>query len=125
MTLGLQNGKLGSCPGTPNCVSSIVPEADAEHSIKPLSYKGTPEEGKAKLKAAIGEIARTQIIKEESNYLYVEFTSLIWRFVDDVEFLFDPSTPTIHVRSASRLGKSDLGVNRKRIEILREKLNSL
>ncbi|WP_232371434.1 DUF1499 domain-containing protein [Leptospira ainazelensis] len=124
-TLGAQNGKLGLCPQTPNCVSSVVPETDSEHSIKPLSYKGTLEEGKTKLKTAIGEISRTQIVKEESDYLYVEFTSLIWRFVDDVEFVFDPNSPTIHVRSASRLGKSDLGVNRKRIETIREKLNSL
>ncbi|PJZ53017.1 DUF1499 domain-containing protein [Leptospira adleri] len=124
-TLGAQNGKLGLCPQTPNCVSSFVPESDAEHNIKPLSYKGTPEEGKAKLKAAIGEIARTEIIKEDSNYLYVEFTSLIWRFIDDVEFLFDPNSSTIHVRSASRLGKSDLGVNRKRIEAIREKISKL
>ncbi|TGK19660.1 DUF1499 domain-containing protein [Leptospira stimsonii] len=124
-TLGVQNGKLGVCPQTPNCVSSFVPESDAEHAIKPLSYKGTPEEGKTKLKTAIGEIARTKIVKEDSNYLYVEFTSLIWRYIDDVEFLFDPNSPLIHVRSASRLGKSDFGVNRKRIETIREKLNSL
>lgn len=119
MTLGLQNGKLGLCPETPNCVSSFCLESDSEHFIKPLSFSGKPEEAKARLKAILAETPRTNIIKEEDKYLYVEFTSFLWRFVDDVEFLIDPNASVIHVRSASRLGKSDLGVNRKRIEKIR------
>lgn len=119
MTLGVQNGKLGLCPETPNCVSSFCAESDSEHFIKPLAYSGKPEDAKAKLKAILAETSRTNLIKEEDKYLYVEFTSFLWRFVDDVEFLIDPNASVIHVRSASRLGKSDLGVNRKRIEKIR------
>ncbi|RHX94383.1 DUF1499 domain-containing protein [Leptospira yasudae] len=119
ITLGIQNGKLGPCPETPNCVSSFAPASDQEHFIQPLTYSGNPTDAKAKLKNLILETARTNLIKEEDKYLYVEFTSLIWRFVDDVEFVFDANAPLIHVRSASRLGKSDLGVNRKRIETIR------
>jgi uncharacterized protein (DUF1499 family) len=66
---------------------------------------------------------RTNIITETDNYLYAEFTSKLMGFVDDVEFLLDDSAKVIHVRSASRLGQSDLGVNRKRIEAIREKFN--
>ncbi|AYV57602.1 DUF1499 domain-containing protein [Leptospira kmetyi] len=119
MTLGVQNGKLGLCPETPNCVSSFCAESDSEHFIKSLAYSGKPEDAKAKLKAILAETSRTNLIKEEDKYLYVEFTSFLWRFVDDVEFLIDPNGSVIHVRSASRLGKSDLGVNRKRIEKIR------
>ncbi|WP_319936852.1 DUF1499 domain-containing protein [Leptospira sanjuanensis] len=119
ITLGIQNGKLGPCPETPNCVSSFAPASDPEHFIQPLTYSGNPTDAKAKLKKVILGTARTNLIKEEDKYLYVEFTSLIWRFVDDAEFAFDANAPLIHVRSASRLGKSDLGVNRKRIETIR------
>jgi uncharacterized protein (DUF1499 family) len=68
---------------------------------------------------------KTQIITEDKNYLYAEFTSAIMGFVDDVEFYLDEDAKLIQVRSASRLGKSDLGVNRKRIETIRTKLKEL
>jgi uncharacterized protein (DUF1499 family) len=77
------------------------------------------------LKKIIQQMKRTRIVTEADNYLYVEFTSALWRFVDDVEFSFDDASKTIHVRSASRLGKSDLGVNRKRIEMIRTAWNAL
>jgi Uncharacterized protein conserved in bacteria len=76
----------------------------------------------ATLKQIIQSIERTNIITESSDYLYAEFTSKLMGFVDDVEFYFDPSAKVIQVRSASRLGQSDLGVNRKRVELIREKL---
>ena len=65
---------------------------------------------------------RVTIITQNENYLYAEFTSAIMRFVDDVEFLYDPGQQVVQIRSASRLGKSDLGVNRKRIEFIRSAL---
>jgi uncharacterized protein (DUF1499 family) len=68
---------------------------------------------------------KTKIITENKNYLYAEFTSAIMGFVDDVEFYLDEGAKVIHVRSASRLGQSDLGVNRKRIETIRTKLKEL
>ena len=65
---------------------------------------------------------RTSIVEERADYLYAEFASRLLGFVDDVEFYFPPNERIIHVRSASRLGHSDFGVNRKRIEDIRAKL---
>jgi uncharacterized protein (DUF1499 family) len=79
----------------------------------------------ADLKTVIQNLERAKIITETENYLYAEFTSAFWGFVDDVEFLLDESAKVIHVRSASRLGTSDLGANRKRIETIRAKLKDL
>ena len=120
--LGARDGKLTLCPNTPNCVSSQ--SLDAEHSIEPLTYTSTPAEAIADLKKVIQSMKKTKIITESKNYLYAEFTSAIMGFVDDVEFYLNEDTKVIHVRSASRLGKSDLGVNRKRIETIRTKLKS-
>ncbi len=76
----------------------------------------------ARLKSAIEKMEGTKIVIEKDNYLYAEFTSKLFRFVDDVEFLLDDKTKTLHFRSASRLGRSDLGVNRKRIETIKSRL---
>jgi uncharacterized protein (DUF1499 family) len=78
----------------------------------------------AALKNIILHKKRTKIVTETSTYLHAEFTSALWRFVDDVEFSFDENAKRIHMRSASRLGKSDLGVNRKRVEAIREVWNA-
>ena len=121
--LGVRDGKLAPCPSTPNCVCSQ--SEDAEHKIEPLTYKSTPEVAFTQLKQAIASQPRTKIITESPNYLYAEFTSAIMKFVDDVEFYLDEDAKVIHVRSASRLGQSDLGVNRKRIETIRAKLQEL
>ncbi|MDX1957141.1 MAG: DUF1499 domain-containing protein [Leptospiraceae bacterium] len=118
--LGIREGKLKPCPESPNCVSSEVANNDKVHYIPYLTYTQTKEEAKSKLKKIILELPRTNLIKEESNYLYFEFTSRIMRYVDDVEFTFDDTAKVIQVRSASRLGKGDMGVNRKRIESIRE-----
>lgn len=120
--LGVKDGRLAPCPSTPNCVLSQ--STDKEHTVAPLFYSSSLPEAKADLKKIILQIKRTAIITEAENYLYVEFTSALWRFVDDVEFYFDDASKTIQVRSASRLGKSDLGVNRKRIEMIRAAWNA-
>ncbi len=72
------------------------------------------------LKDIILHMTRTRIESESRNYIHAEFTSAVWRFVDDAEFYFDDAAKVIHLRSASRLGKSDFGVNRKRIEEIRK-----
>lgn len=120
--IGINNGKLAACPATPNCVSSQAPTNDIEHAIAPLQLTGDPATAMANLKQVIQSMPRTTIIKETNDYLYVEFASKLMGFVDDVEFYIDSSTQTIQVRSASRLGQSDLGVNRQRIEEIRAKL---
>ncbi|MGD1702646.1 DUF1499 domain-containing protein [Dapis sp. BLCC M229] len=121
--LGVYSGRLAPCPSSPNCVSSY--SQDAQHGIASLGYDSEPEMAIANLKQIIESIPRTNIVKEEQNYLYAEFTSKIMGYVDDVEFYVDEEANAIQVRSASRLGESDLGVNRERVETIREKLNEL
>ena len=115
--LGVSSGQLQPCPGSPNCVLSQ--STDEEHKIDPLALESSPPEALAKLKEIILEMGRTSIIEETDNYLYAEFKSATMGFVDDVEFYIDAENKAIHVRSASRIGYGDLGVNRKRIEAIR------
>jgi uncharacterized protein (DUF1499 family) len=117
--LGVTNGKLLDCPNSPNCVSSQ--STDAEHKIAPLTYTGDPAKALTDLKAVIESLPRTKIITAEGNYIYAEFTSKLMGYVDDVEFYLNADKGIIEVRSASRLGQSDLGVNRDRIETIRTK----
>ena len=129
--LGMATGQLLACPDTPNCVNSK--SLDAEHKITPLTYTSSAEDAFNTLKTVVQSFkqsaiapARSQSFAQEiDNYLYAEFTIPVVGFVDDVEFLLDKDAQVIHVRSASRLGESDLGVNRKRIETIRAKFNQL
>jgi uncharacterized protein (DUF1499 family) len=121
--IGINNGKLTACPSTPNCVNSQVSANDSQ-KIAPIKLSGDTPAMMAKLKQVIQTMPRTNIIKETNNYLYIEFSSKLMGFVDDVEFYLDSDSKAIQVRSASRLGESDLGVNRLRIEEIRSKLAS-
>ena len=114
------NTFLEPCPKTPNCVSSMEPEVD-KHYIPPLLYTGEKKLAYQKLEAIIEADSRGRIISKQENYLKAEFTSMIFGFVDDVEFLFSPALSTIEVRSASRVGYYDFGVNRRRIEDIRKR----
>jgi uncharacterized protein (DUF1499 family) len=116
-SLGTKDGKLAPCPSTPNCVSSR--STDREHAVEPLSFPGTVAEAHAGIKKIILSMKRSRIITETDSYIHAEFRSAVFRFVDDVEFHFNEDTKVIHVRSASRQGRSDLGVNRKRVEDIR------
>ncbi|MGB3401503.1 MAG: DUF1499 domain-containing protein [Microcoleaceae cyanobacterium] len=120
--LGVENGHLQPCPESPNCVSSQ--SLDEEHQIDPLNYQATPEETFDRLKMVIETMNNAEIITENNSYLYAEFTTPILGFVDDVEFYLDSDQNLIQVRSASRLGESDLGVNRRRIETIRAMFES-
>ena len=119
-TLGIADGRLAKCPDSPNCVNSQT--TDEKHSIPPFTYEGSRQEAFDRLKQAVSGLKRTQIVEERADYLRIECTSALFRFVDDVEFYF-PEENVIHVRSASRLGYSDLGVNRKRVEKIRQLFN--
>ena len=122
--LGVNNGKLTPCPKTPNCVNSQAD--DSEHFIEPLHYTGTRQEARHRLLQTIKSEKRAKILIVQENYVLAEFTSALFRFVDDVEFYFPEKhadDAVIHVRSASRVGYSDLGVNRKRVEGIRSKFN--
>jgi uncharacterized protein (DUF1499 family) len=120
--LGITEGKLAPCPQSPNCVSSQ--SADELHFIAPLSYDGSRAEAREKLVSIVQSMKRSSIISKEDTYIHAEFTSALFRFVDDVEFYLDDTAKTIHMRSASRVGYSDLGVNRRRIEAIRSKFTS-
>ncbi|MCG8570657.1 MAG: DUF1499 domain-containing protein [Spirochaetes bacterium] len=115
--IGMTNGSLQPCPDSPNCVSTFA--EDEEHQISPIFYRDSLIEVKKKILATIEKMPRTTIITVEENYIHVEFRSKIMRFVDDVEFLIDDQNKIIHFRSASRLGYSDMGVNRERMEQFR------
>ena len=122
---GINNSQLAPCPNTPNCVSSQA--QDESPYIEPIAYAGSQQEARLRLLQIIESEKRTNIITEREDYIHIEFTSALFRFVDDVEFYFpgDKADKTvIHVRSASRVGRSDLGVNRKRIERIRSKFES-
>jgi uncharacterized protein (DUF1499 family) len=112
--LGVTNMQLFPCPNSPNCVSTQA--EDEEHRMPPLPFAGTAESAMDAVKQTLQSMPRMRIVEEQANYLHVESTSLLLRFVDDVEFLFDEKSQLIHFRSASRIGYSDLGANRKRME---------
>ena len=118
--LGVKDGRFAACKPTPNCVSSQADPADQEHYIAPIAYSGTMQE----LRRAVESMTRATVIREEGNYLYAEYKSALMGYVDDVELLLDEKARLVHVRSASRLGRSDFGVNRKRIEELRTLIGS-
>ncbi|MDY6918842.1 MAG: DUF1499 domain-containing protein [Pseudomonadota bacterium] len=113
---GVVDGGLADCPSTPNCISSNA--NDEDHRYPPLPYSGTPEQAISKLIQVIRDYPRTDIVKQDGPYLYATFTTAIMRFTDDVEFYIEGDR--IQVRSASRVGYSDLGKNRSRMNDLRE-----
>jgi uncharacterized protein (DUF1499 family) len=117
-TLGPVDGRLRACPDSPNCVSSQA--QDAGHRVDPLPAGSDPAAALPGLRAVIEGMPRTQIVSAEGDYLHATFTSALFRFVDDVELLLDRGAGVVHVRSASRIGYSDLGANRKRVEAIRQ-----
>ena len=121
--IGVTGGRLAPCPDSPNCVSSQ--SEDKRHAIEPFHYEGATESAMQGLIDVIHGMKRARIKTAQERYIHAEFTSFLFRFVDDVEFLLDEGAKTIHVRSASRVGYSDLGVNRKRAETIRSRFDAL
>ena len=113
--LGVKDGRLAPCKRTPNCVSSQADPADREHCIAPIPFRGSMQD----LRRAVESMERATVISVERNYLYAEYRTRLMRYVDDVELYYDHKQSLVHVRSASRLGRRDFGVNRNRIETLR------
>jgi len=111
--LGVRDGRLAPCKRSPNCVSSQADPADREHYIAPIPFTGTM----ADLRRVVESMERATVITAQDNYLYAEYRTRWLRYVDDVELYLDKGL--VHVRSASRLGRRDFGVNRKRVEALR------
>lgn len=113
--------KLPLCPNSPNCVSSQAPINDS-HFIEPFKIIADTEKAWTELKQALLSQPRTVITQETADTVDAEATSLIFRFVDDVKIILDSDNKLIHIRSASRVGYGDFGVNRKRVEQLRSEL---
>jgi len=113
---------LAGCPASPNCVSSRA--TDDAHRIAPLLYQGSDDNAWRTLRQVVAVQDRADLITVSSDYLYAEFSSRLLGFVDDVEFRRVPGQSRIDVRSASRLGESDLGVNRERVEQIRRQFQS-
>ncbi|MBF0705123.1 DUF1499 domain-containing protein [Alkalihalobacillus hwajinpoensis] len=116
--LGVKEGKLAPCPDKPNCVSSQ--STDEKHGMKPIPFNGTAEEAIAKIKTILTNRKRTEIVEERKDYIRAEEKSKLFKFVDDIEFYIDTANESIHFRSASRTGYSDMGVNKKRMNEVKE-----
>jgi uncharacterized protein (DUF1499 family) len=119
---GNTEGRLKPCPRSPNCVSSLA--GDERHAIPPLVYNGPLEDAGRALLGVLKTAPRVTLVVSEPDYVHAEFRSRVFGFVDDVEFFFQAGQRVIHVRSASRSGYFDFGVNRKRIEGIRRQLEA-
>jgi len=121
--LGLIHGKLSPCSDKPNCVCSEDDTADVHHSIQPLSTEGMDHAAAWDSLIDAVKASGGSIQQHSDTYLHATFTSPLFRFVDDFEARLDSRTHIIHIRSASRVGHSDLGINRKRLEKIRLEYN--
>ena len=121
--VGLNNNQLSPCPDSPNCV--VSQNGDEKHSIAAIPYTGDRATAKETLLKVLSVVPRTEVVEDSDNYIHAESTSRIFKFVDDVEFYLPEDGNVIHVRSASRVGESDLGVNRRRIEQIRLAMEDL
>ncbi|WP_439861563.1 DUF1499 domain-containing protein [Pseudomonas sp. MBLB4136] len=116
--LGAGDGRLAPCPDSPNCVSSQAPEG--QWRVEPLPLRGNPRQTQERLVTLLDQEPRARLVEQRDGYLRAEFRSRLLRFIDDVEFLVGEQK--VDVRSASRLGHTDFGVNRQRVERLRQGL---
>ena len=121
--LGLTHQQLAPCPPTPNCV--VSQNADASHQIAPLLYAGDRDQARERLLKVLSVVPRTSILVSNKDYIRAESRSRIFGFVDDLEFYLPLNQSQIEVRSSSRLGESDLGVNRRRLEQIRLAMQDL
>jgi uncharacterized protein (DUF1499 family) len=120
--LGIKDNSLAPCPRSPNCVATQSP--DSMHAMPCLTYTGSQDSAMDRLVRVVTSMKRTKIITQTGSYLYVQFTTALMRYVDDVEFRFDDAKKTIDFRSASRIGYSDMGVNRKRMSDVTQRFMS-
>jgi uncharacterized protein (DUF1499 family) len=123
LAVGINENHLTSCPTSPNCV--VSQNGDEKHAIDPIPYHGDRDKAKETLLKVLTVVPRTEVVEETDNYIHALSKSRIFKFTDDVEFYFPTDENVIHVRSASRVGESDLGVNKRRIEQIRLAMQDL
>jgi len=116
-TLAESTGRLAPCPKTPNCVSSLA--TSERHRVEALVVAGDAAAAFERAAEIVATMPGARVVTVDQGYIRAEFSSRIFRFVDDLELVYDHSVPGFQVRSASRVGRSDLGANRKRVEALR------
>ncbi|NJN73146.1 MAG: DUF1499 domain-containing protein [Limnothrix sp. RL_2_0] len=121
--LGVQDGHLSACPSSPNCV--VSQGVDPDHTIEPLTYVGDRQVAYQALLQVLSIVPRTEVVTQTDDYIRTESSSRLMGFVDDAEFYFPSDEPVIQMRSASRLGESDLGVNQRRLEQIRLAMQDL
>ena len=121
--LGIHDGHLANCPPSPNCV--VSQGGDETHAIAPIPYHIDPTTARETLLKVLAVVPGTTIVEQTDNYIRTESESRIMGFIDDAEFYLPPNENVIQIRSASRLGESDLGVNRRRLEQIRLALADL
>ena len=116
---GIRDGTLAACPDSPNCVSSFATES--MHFMPPITFDGQPKVAMQTVVEIVSGMDGVRIVAKDDDYVHCEFSTPLFGFVDDLELLLDCDESVIHFRSASRVGHSDFGVNRKRMdEILRK-----
>jgi uncharacterized protein (DUF1499 family) len=121
--LGVESGYLSPCPSSPNCV--VSQNGDTQHAIAPITYHVERDKAKEIVLKVLTVVPRTEVIEQTDNYIHAISKSRIFKFVDDVEFYFPKNESVIHIRSSSRVGDSDFGVNRTRLEQIRLALRDL
>ncbi len=127
--LGVHGGKLKPPSATDNSVTSqaaLYPDHPQRlaSQIAPLALRGDGPATIARIRSVVQVMPGAKIVKSDADYLYAQFTTPLMKFVDDAEFWYDPAAQAIQVRSASRIGSGDMGVNRKRIEAVRAALGA-
>jgi uncharacterized protein (DUF1499 family) len=120
--LGVSDAGLADCPASPNCVSSDA--SDAAHRVEAFALFASPEAAWRAVREEVAGLPRTTVVEQTATYLHAECASAFFGFVDDLELQLRSSERVVAVRSASRIGRSDLGVNRRRVERLREALRA-
>ncbi|MEL6459929.1 MAG: DUF1499 domain-containing protein [Cyanobacteria bacterium J06636_27] len=121
--LGVTENHLAPCPSSPNCV--VSQNGDEKHAIEPIPYRVDRDKAKETLLKVLTVVPRTEVVEETDNYIHALSKSRIFKFIDDVEFYFPKDENVIHIRSASRVGESDLGVNRTRMQQIRLAMQDL
>jgi len=119
--LGVVDGQLNSCPTSPNCVSTQADPEDATHYVEPIVYSGDRKATQLKIESLMLTSSNVRIVSSELGYVHFEVKSKLIGYIDDVEFYLPEADSVVHFRSASRVGHSDLGVNRERFN----QINSL
>jgi len=114
---------LDPCPNSPNCVSTQAPASDTVHYVEPIAYSGRRDALRDYLVEWISSQPRARVTSSGPDTITAEFRSRIFRFVDDVVIVLPVDTPMVHLRSASRVGYGDMGVNRHRYERIRDAVN--